>query len=594
MDHNNWIFPLPLQYPFRPVRDNPHPGTSSSQQQNEQRQKHHLELQQSECDTTCQYLETELQCAHEELKKLTGKLRWIQNNHAALQRVNQNLEHNLHRMAQLHEEEKRNLSHEIITLNNHLMEAKITIDKLTEDNLPTEIQERVRVYMEKFGCGLPGAACHLSYSDTRAKVLEKPEPTSLPGSPIPASLSRQIIHGHSEDTDKLDGRSPCKANLYRSDSALYCPADQRRGRRQIRDRYGRNVVYFRTQSFTDSSTEAEGFSTSLSSESLPNYATSVPGASSCPSCTLTAEKKATTKAKTTLNPTQQVAFIGLRDDVYERKCNTSQEQGNNKSSFVQASPLQQVTDVAHGHQDGTQHCCARTLPAHFSDSLHLSRMSTQFVRVPKLYNDQRNMHAPEKNIMGQCRKVNMHYSNTSSYRVSGKISSSSHTERQLGSSLMKKMNNQVNQFFTTSSREDNFHDGEDNNQSSFAETSFGTMNCQPSSEIDYNNDQKQVSLSTPRHKDTEGDPKAFLGEKSTSQACIKNTNNVANIKKYVDVAPNSSIESLRRQPIKLLVVHNVPLDDGVLNRKQEKSSKISGLYRKDSLTKAQLYGNLLN
>lgn len=34
-----------------------------------------------------------------------------------------------------HEEEKRALRGEIIVLNNHLMEAKITINKLREDNV---------------------------------------------------------------------------------------------------------------------------------------------------------------------------------------------------------------------------------------------------------------------------------------------------------------------------------------------------------------------------------------------------------------------------------------------------------------------------
>lgn len=40
--------------------------------------------------------------------------------------------------SQHHEEEKRSLSREIILLNNHLMEAKITINKLREDNVSTE------------------------------------------------------------------------------------------------------------------------------------------------------------------------------------------------------------------------------------------------------------------------------------------------------------------------------------------------------------------------------------------------------------------------------------------------------------------------
>lgn len=37
--------------------------------------------------------------------------------------------------SQHHDDEKRALSREIIVLNNHLMEAKLTIDKLQEDNV---------------------------------------------------------------------------------------------------------------------------------------------------------------------------------------------------------------------------------------------------------------------------------------------------------------------------------------------------------------------------------------------------------------------------------------------------------------------------
>lgn len=36
---------------------------------------------------------------------------------------------------QHYEEEKRAMSHEIVALNSHLLEAKVTIDKLSEDNV---------------------------------------------------------------------------------------------------------------------------------------------------------------------------------------------------------------------------------------------------------------------------------------------------------------------------------------------------------------------------------------------------------------------------------------------------------------------------
>ncbi|XP_078089248.1 brain-enriched guanylate kinase-associated protein [Mustelus asterias] len=550
---------------------------SYSQKQNEQLQKHQLKLQESESDTTRLYLETELQHAQEELKDLTEKLHRTQKHHTALQQVNQDLENKLHRMAQLHEEEKRNLSHKIITLCNQLTEAKITMDKLTENSQPAEIQRRVRTYTENLGSDIPGTVVHSSFFNTQDQVLEKPEPTCLSGTPI--SLSRQVLHGH-VNTNKSDQGFPCNSDLYHCDTVLDCPAEQRRDRRQVRD-----VHFFQTQSFTDSSTETEDFNKILTSETLPNYAASTSSSSNSLSCTMTAENKGTTQAKTTLSPTQQV---GLRANVYERKCNSSEEQGNKTHSFIQARPLQPFIDVAHGYQDSTQHCSA-TLPIDFSDSPpHVSWMSIQDVRVPKLYGDEGNVHHLEKNRVGQCKKVNMHYTNISSNRVSEKISSSSHTKQQLGNHLMKKTNNQENQFFT---REDSFPDGEDTSQNNFPEVGFGTMSCQPYSEIDC---KKQASLSVSRLKDTEDDPKTLPNEKNAIQTYIKNTDNVADIKRIVDVAPNISVKSLRRYPIKIFVVHNVSLGDVVSSSEQEKPSKVSGLYRKDSLMKAQLYGNLLN
>jgi phage host-nuclease inhibitor protein Gam len=79
------------------------------------------------------YLEIELRRLQEELEKVTEKLRRIQSNYMALQRVNQELEDKLYRMGQHYVEEKRALSHEIVALNSRLLEAKVTTDKLSED-----------------------------------------------------------------------------------------------------------------------------------------------------------------------------------------------------------------------------------------------------------------------------------------------------------------------------------------------------------------------------------------------------------------------------------------------------------------------------
>ncbi|KAG5266161.1 hypothetical protein AALO_G00250460 [Alosa alosa] len=252
---------------------------------------HKLEQLETEFDSTRQYLETELRRAQEELEKFTDKLRRIQSSYAALQRINQDLEEKVRHTNQHHEEEKRALSREIIVLNNHLMEAKITIEKLREDNglyrkdcnlaaqllqcgkshyrshklseLPVDFQERLSSHMEKHSRGRTVALCPSPYSDASVpvsvigKVLEKPEPGS--SCPVTRSPSPQPqdtdFYGSAGDGvggstgargregrgggggEHLHRRAAYKtSDLYCSDTALYCPTmdDRRRERWQER------------------------------------------------------------------------------------------------------------------------------------------------------------------------------------------------------------------------------------------------------------------------------------------------------------------------------------------------------------------------
>ncbi|XP_072895761.1 uncharacterized protein [Hemitrygon akajei] len=545
---------------------------SSSQKQNDQLQEHRLEQQESNSDTTCTYLEKELQCAQEELKKLAGKLRRTQNHQTALQKVNQDLENKLHRMVQLHEKEKRNLKHEVKILSSHLMEAKITIEQLTGRNVPAEIQGSLGEYMEDFEHGLIGTVCESPVSEMQTHILENPDSVCLPGSPKPVSPSRQDTHRLMRDTDKHDQGSQFKANLYCSDTALYCPAEQRKGRGKVRDKPGRNLGFFRTQSFTDSVVEAEDFSTR---EPPPNYSPAVSTFSNYLSSSRTSKKKGT--AQTTVNPAYNFQRLDSRDDVYERKCSPSQESRNNRSSPVHAGQLQ-FKDMT---RDSTQHSYA-TFPKCFNDSLCFSRMMTLQDRTSKLQSDQKDTHEPEINTMGQSQKINMHYS----HRAPGMISSSSFTEQQPENNLMRRTPMHANQLFSTS-REDNFLDGQDPDQNNLTDSNFRAI-----SEDKCNNVQKRDTFSVSKQKDTENDPEPLSSGKETNRMCIENAN-VGNIRKYIDVVPVTPVDSSYRHPITLFVVHNFHMDNGVSNS-NEKSSKKDGLYRKDSLTKAQIYGNLLN
>ncbi|KAG5846981.1 hypothetical protein ANANG_G00120750 [Anguilla anguilla] len=227
-----------------------------------------LELLETEFDSTRQYLETELRRAQEELEKFTDKLRRIQSGYSALQRINQDLEERIQRTSQHHDDERRALSREIIVLNNHLLEAKITIEKLREDNelyrkdcnlaaqlllcntphhralklseLPADFQERLSLHMET------ADLCHSPYSDSVpttiiGQVLEKPDPgsslASRCASPQPQDARFPLSSPGEGET--LTRRAACRwSDLYCSDTALYCPDERPRQRRQSVDLHG--------------------------------------------------------------------------------------------------------------------------------------------------------------------------------------------------------------------------------------------------------------------------------------------------------------------------------------------------------------------
>ncbi|XP_029806753.1 brain-enriched guanylate kinase-associated protein [Suricata suricatta] len=288
---------------------------------------HKLEKLETEFDSTRHYLEIELRRAQEELEKVTEKLRRIQSNYLALQRINQELEDKLYRMGQHYEEEKRALSHEIVALNSHLLEAKVTIDKLSEDNalyrkdcnlaaqllqcsqtygrghkvseLPSDFQERVSLHLEEHGCGLPSPLCHPAYADSVpscviAKVLEKPDPSSL-SSRLSDASARDLAFR--EGGEKPGPRPPYKGDIYCSDTALYCPEERRRTRRPSGDASVTDVGFLRGQNSTDSAAEEEeeaeaaAFPAGFRHDAFPGYAASLPTSSSYSSFSATSEEK---------------------------------------------------------------------------------------------------------------------------------------------------------------------------------------------------------------------------------------------------------------------------------------------------------------
>ncbi|XP_056203186.1 brain-enriched guanylate kinase-associated protein isoform X2 [Falco biarmicus] len=580
---------------------------------------HKLEMLETEFDSTRQYLEIELRRAQEELEKVTEKLRRIQNNYLALQRINQDLEDKLYRMGQHYEEEKRALSHEIIALNNHLIEAKVTIDKLSEDNelyrkdcnlaaqllqcsknydrahklseLPSDFQERVSIHLEKHGCSLSVPLCHTSYADTIptcviAKVLEKPDPNSLSShlsSPSTRDLSFQDSAG------KLGQRPQYKSDIYCSDTALYCPEERRRERRQSVDTQVKDVGFLRSQNSTDSTVEEDGFHSSFSHEAFPEYITSLPTSSSYSSFSVTSEEKENAQANT-LTASQQAIYMSNRDELFERKSPAGYEhQGSPR--FAKSKPVQHM-ELADDNENSPTF--TRTLPPYANEPFHFSAITPQQALAnQKMRNECRSTHLSEEDLPGRWRQLSVEDIGAYSYRNAGRLSPCSFSE-QYYSSPIKKGDSRTSPIYA-SYKADSCSEGDDICQSRLVDSCF--LRTDSGLNIDISTGCKQDKLPTYKTKE----PRDQKNERITVQLCSsKNIENSPVLKReYVDVSPNSSAESLNQSSVEASEIHQSSMEQGShsgIHSKQQQFQRTgsTGLSRKDSLTKAQLYGTLLN
>nr|XP_056707420.1 brain-enriched guanylate kinase-associated protein isoform X1 [Euleptes europaea] len=580
---------------------------------------HKLEMLETEFDSTRQYLEVELRRAQEELEKVTEKLRRIQNNYLALQRINQDLEDKLYRMGQHYEEEKRALSHEIMALNNHLIEAKVTIDKLSEDNelyrkdcnlaaqllqcsknydrahklseLPSEFQERVSIHLEKHGCSLSVPLCHTSFADNIptcviAKVLEKPDPNSL-SSRLSSPSARDLAF--QDSVGKLGPRPQYKSDIYCSDTALYCPDERRRERRQSVDMQVKDVGFLRSQNSTDSTVEEDGFHSSFSHEAFPEYVTSLPTSSSYSSFSVTSEEKENAQAST-LTASQQAIYMSSRDEMFERKPSSGYDhQGSPR--FAKSKSIQHM-ELADDNEDSPTF--TRTMSPYSSEPYHFSAITTQqALSSQKMRSECRNTHLSEEDLPGRWRQLSAEDIGAYSYRNSGRLSPCSFSEQYYRSPI-KKADSRSSPIYA-SYKADSFSEGDDLCQSRLVDSCF--LRTDGGLNIDISASCKQDKLASYKTKELR-DKK---NERITVQVCSSKSIEGSPVLKreYVDVSPNSSAESLNQSSMEASEIHQSSIDQGShssLHSKQQQFQRTgsTGLSRKDSLTKAQLYGTLLN
>ncbi|KAK1889436.1 Brain-enriched guanylate kinase-associated protein [Dissostichus eleginoides] len=554
---------------------------------------HKLELLQGEFDSTRQYLETELRRAQEELDKFTDKLRRIQSSYSALQRINQDLEEKIHRNSQHHDDEKRALSREIIVLNNHLMEAKLTIEKLQEDNdmyrkdcnlaaqllqcnkslyraqlseLPADFQERLTMHLEE------SPLC-CTYSDSVAasligKVLEKPDEacssSQASRSPSPQTQEHTFVLESLGPGERLRLRAAYKSDL---------PAAREEASMDV---HGERALLYGPQISTDSNPEegSVGQRAGFSQEHFAKFpATLRAGSSSYSSFSGggSEDKGNGPPSSAASSPRHHSLFMEWRDaGDYERKSDSSWERDSPRG-FPSTHPFQQA-ELSH-HQNGSSPVYSRTMSSCFSEPYEpLPPSSSPSVA----YGDSRRgstLAPEEEELIGRWRQLSVEDLSAHSYRSPGRASPYSFSEQHFS---VRPSKIRLGPLYSSFQEGADFYPQEGMDPVWVA--AIPSPECSPGP--------RQTHLY--RAEESQGSEHSLYHSVSSKDR----DGNVASggqSADYVDPSPNSSTESLNQRTLEMATelqhyqveMHSLP-------------ARAAGLSRKDSLTKAQLYGTLLN
>ncbi|XP_026859764.2 brain-enriched guanylate kinase-associated protein [Electrophorus electricus] len=606
-----------------------HQKKSSLQEQKEDLRKrlsyttHKLELLENEFDSTRQYLETELRRAQEELDKFTDKLRRIQSSYSALQRINQDLEEKIHRTSQHHDDEKRALGREILVLNSHLMEAKMTIEKLKDDNdlyrkdckivaqllqcnkshyrallseLPEEFQERLRLHMEL------SSLCHSPYSDTVpasviASVLEKPdEVCSIQASRSPSPQHHQpqgfLVGTGLGSPERLGLRATFKSDLYSSDTALYCPEERQRERRPSMDLHDHQKLYS-LQNSTDSTPEegSPSLQQGFSQEHFGKFATSLGGASSSYSSFSgggSEDKGADLPSSAASSPRPHGLYMEWRDTTdFEHKSNSSWER-DSPSAFNKAHTFQPPEPSP--HHNSSSPIYSRTMSSCYSEPYEPLPHSTS----PSIttYGDSRRgstLLPEEEELIGRWRQLSVEDVSAHSYHSTGRASPYSFSEQHFS---LRPAKIRLGPLYSS------FQEGTD-----IYHHHMGVLDpfSSPSPEVSpgLRQPHSQPHLFQAKDDSQESEHSLYSPEEQAVAAASQQG-------EYVEVSPNSSSGSLHHGSLEIAaeLQHYQPDRHSASPQgsnpptpqppAQYQTFSSLGLSRKDSLTKAQLYGTLLN
>ncbi|CDQ98493.1 unnamed protein product [Oncorhynchus mykiss] len=509
--------------------------------------------------------------------------------------------------------------------------------------LPIDFQERVSSHMEKQGRGVTMALCHSPYSDAVptaviAKVLEKPEPgSSCPNtsSPSPQPLEDE---GHDHNfvptsagggTESLRRRTAYRtSDLYCSDTALYCP-ERWQERRQSVDVHARPMgLLLQSQNSTDSNPEEEAFqSGNFSHHGAHSFhgefaAGSLRASSSYSSFSQASEDEKGGKAAAVAPvapcppPTMGSTWTG----GMERKSTSSYEKDSppGHSVFPKSHSFQHMamppspSPAKGGGCSSPAYVC--TASCGYSEPYHSPLIASSHSvgsaqgggpRGVERSDSQASMVSmgvpTEEELTGRWRQLSVEDINSYSFnRNPGRVSPYSFSEQHfaMGPAKIK-----LGPLYSS------FHEGDDNVflhshvlDQCLAAAASGGLSPSPSP----TGQSPALYRAKVDSQDSECSLQFLSGSLKDKESGAAGASGGSMNKEYVDVSPNSSAESLHHQSsLEASSLQHCqrermrPSPSPALPKKssqqyQKFGSTGTGLSRKDSLTKAQLYGTLLN
>ena len=532
----------------------------------------------------------------------------------------------------------------VFVFNSHLL--LLSLSTSVPSQLPLDFQERISSHMEKHnrGSGATMAMCHSNYSDAVptsiiAKVLEKPEPGSscpVTRSPSPQPQESDFLTG-TGSTDHLNRRIAYKSSdLYCSDTALYCPERwQDTERRQSVDLHGTSLLQLHAQNSTNSNPEEEAYHSGSFSHHEPppsfhhhdEFGTgSLPASSSYSSFSLASDEKGGVSggcghtASSTLSSSHQGLYMEWRDGGsadYGRKGMSSYDKDS--PSFPKSLSIQHMV-TPRSPQKGTSPGYTRTASC-FSEPYHSSTprlassqsmgSTTGLGLAHGAARDSRgDIRVPEDDLSSRWRQLSVEDINTfsSSYRdIAGRVSPYSFSEHHFAMGPSSKVKGSLYS---------SFQEGDDVFHSHVLDQCFA-VSPSPSRSLKPMEHRKQEKTSVLyRAKDDSQDSECslFLSGSSKEKESGGGAMAASSAKKdYINLSADSSAESLHQSSLEASSLQHYPSPRPSIRPRPSSSSALSvgpalpkktspryqkfgstGLTRKDSLTKAQLYGTLLN